>query len=351
MAELLIPQRGGDTGTNAYDLTNNPYILFGVLGKAATHSETLKQKTQASLEVIIKNIQSEPYEPDIEICPICQSVEIQNRSFRPKNVKTVGYLNLSLLIRRKKCKKCGCTFSPTENLTLLKGRYDRAIVELGVLLYFGGCSYNYTQDVLYSTLGVAPYENAIRNWVLKLGLNAKRTNKSVLTRKTVKRFATDEQYFTLRIPGANETACATICIDLENNRIIDFKVTDDKQLNYLLAREALEPIDKNAELAVTDGAPAYNDAIKDALPNAYHQIDLIHRVKNKRKRKAVKKQFQNFKDGTENEERAKFEKLKADRTEEHKKKLNGSNNHHRKEDLPKVFSKESKENKKALRKN
>lgn len=94
MAEILILQRGGDIGINANDLTSNTYILFGILGKTATYSEALKQKTQESLEVIIKNIQSEPYEPDIEYCPFCQSEEIKNRSFRSKNVKTVGCLFL-----------------------------------------------------------------------------------------------------------------------------------------------------------------------------------------------------------------------------------------------------------------
>ncbi|NVM04508.1 MAG: hypothetical protein HWN67_19450 [Candidatus Helarchaeota archaeon] len=54
---------------------------------------------------------------------------------------------------------CGHTCSPTEELTLPKGRCDRAIVDMGVLLYFGVCSHNYARKVLHSTLGVAPSPN------------------------------------------------------------------------------------------------------------------------------------------------------------------------------------------------
>ncbi|MHA1380549.1 MAG: transposase, partial [Candidatus Helarchaeota archaeon] len=217
-------------------------------------------------------------------------------------------------------------------------------------LYFGGCSHNYTRNVLHSTLGVAPSSSTTQNWVKILGLNAKKNNKSVLTRKTAKKFAADEQYFTLRIPGLNGTACATVCIDLETNRVVDFNVTDAKQLNYLLARETVKPIDKNAELVVTDGAPAYATAIKEMLPKAHHQICLQHRVRNKRKKKEVKKQFKKFKKGIEKEKRAKFEEKKAKMVKQHKKKLNGSSSRRREEDILNTSNKGSKKNKKGLRK-
>ena len=344
-------QEAGSIGEETRDLVVSPSILFGAVGKTAMHSESLKQKTQGHLEAIIQNIQSEPYEPEVECCPYCQDKDVRNRSFRPKNVKTVDGLKLALSIRRKKCEKCGRTCSPTEELTLLKGRYDRAIVDMGVLLYFGGCSHNFTRNVLHSTLGVAPSPSTTQNWVRILGLKATRTNKSFLTRKTAKKFAADEQYFTLRIPGLNGTACATVCIDLETNRIVDFNVTDAKQLNYLLAREIVEPMDENAELAVTDGAPAYATAIKELLPKAHHQICLQHRVRNKRKKKEVKKQFKKFKKGIEEEKRTKFEEKKDKMVKEHKKKSNGSRVRLKEEGTPNTSSKKSTKSKKGSRKN
>lgn len=321
------------------ELAVNPSILFGAVGKTATHSENLKQKTQTALAALIQAIQSEPYEPEVGCCPYCQTTAIRNRSFRPKTIKTIGNLNLALSIRRKQCKNCGQTFSPTEELTLPHGRYDRGIAELAGILYFGGCSYDYVRDVLHSTLGVAPWKRAIQNWVVKLGLKAKRTNRSVLTRKTAKRFAADEQYFTLRIPGSDGTACVTVCIDLETNRIVDFKVTDAKQLNYLLAGEIIESMDKAAELVVTDGAPAYASAIQDKLPKAEHQLCLQHRVRNKRKTKEVKTQFNHFKKELEAEKRTKFEEEKAQLGKDHKKKWTGSNGRRSKGDIPPTLPK------------
>jgi len=349
VTELLGTQGVEGIGRDSKELTVSPSILFGAVGKTATHSENLKQKTQTALEALIQAIQSEPYEPEVECCPYCQSKEIVNRSFRPKTVKTVGNLSLALSIRRKKCKNCRRTCSPTEELTLPNGRYDRGIVELAGIMYFGGCSYDYVRDVLHSTLGVAPWKRAIQNWVMKLGLKAKRTNQSVLTRKTAKRFAADEQYFTLRIPGADGTACVTVCIDLETNKIVDFRVNDAKQLNYLLASDIIEPMDKAAELIVTDGAPAYASAIQDKLPNAEHQLYLQHRVRNKRKKKEVKKQFKHFKKELEAEERAKFKAHKAKLVKVHKKKFGGLNERRREEGIQNILPKKLKKNKKGSR--
>lgn len=46
-------------------------------------------------------------------------------------------------------------------------------MELELLLYFDCGSYNYIQNVFYSTFGVAPFENVIQNEVVKSGLNVK----------------------------------------------------------------------------------------------------------------------------------------------------------------------------------
>jgi len=320
VVEFIGPQGVEGIGKESTKFSVNSSILFGAIGKTATHSEHLKQQTQTALKTLMQAIQSEPYIPEVECCPSCRAKKMVKRSFRPKTVKTIGNLNLHLSIRRKQCKTCGQTFSPTEDLTLPHGRYDRGIVELAGILYFGGCSYEYVRDVLHATLSVAPWIRAIQNWVVILGLKAKRTNRSVLTRKMAKRFAADEQYFTLRIPGSDGTACVTVCIDLETNRIVDFKVNDAKQLNYLLAREIVESMDQAAELVVTDGAPAYASAIQEKLPEAEHRLCLEHRVRNKRKKKAVKQQFNLFKQEREAEARAHFDEQKGKLVQSHKKK-------------------------------
>lgn len=292
------------------------WMLNGALKTLVLPPSELRSTAEKALATLMDSLSLHTYVPPVKRCPSCGR-DVTSRhtchdwGSRPKTIRTSHEVILSLSVKRRRC-ACGRTFSvtPTGDLTLPKGRIDLSIVNVGCLLYFGGCSYEYTRDVLAATFGVRVAKRTVQNWVRIKGLAALRTNKSVLTRVTAKRAAVDEQYFTLRVPGGDTTACVTLTIDLEENLLLDISVVEGRQTNYLVAKSALKSLEgRETELVVTDGNPAYGSAVKEALPTARHQVCLQHRVRNVRKKRQVKKLFRAFKESVKRPKEEEFNEV------------------------------------------
>lgn len=230
-------------------------------------------------------------------CPHCSTAaNVQTLTCSHTVVKpilTTGGVVIPLTVRSHRCPKCHYRTDERHELTLPKGVYDREIVLMGAAIYACGCSFEDTRNLIHSIYQLTPTISTIENWVTKLGLQAHQLNKDALAECQVKTVQIDEIFTAIhdgKIDEQHTPVFATVLQEYEFGTILHIGCSTGTQTNRAIVEANLQEIAQHhPQELIGDGCASYPGAVKAVLPQTKFIRDLVHEVRNVRKKPIVKK--------------------------------------------------------------
>ncbi len=210
-----------------------------------------------------------------------------------KVIITNGNVKIRVKVLNHRCPKCNYRREDRAELTLGNGTYDRELVLAATAIYACGCSLEHTRGLLTGIFGVTPALSTIHNWKIRIGLMAYQLNREVLEPIKMKTIQIDELFTAVRDGQLEKThtpVFATAILESTYGALLHVGVSHGSQTNRIIVEANLKQIKHHEpEIIVGDGCPSYPGAVAQELPKATFIRDLVHEVRNIRKKKTVKK--------------------------------------------------------------
>jgi len=153
-----------------------------------------------------------------------------------------------------------------------------------------------TQALLTRLFGITPALNTIWHWKLQLGIQAPYLNQEALGSVQTPTIRMDEFFVTLRdgqTAGQHTAALATVIQEDQFGAILQAGVTLGRQTNLAIMESNLRQVQHHQpKKVVEDGCSSYPGAVDHVLPEAQFVRDLVHEVRNVRKKPRVKSWLQ-----------------------------------------------------------
>ena len=230
-------------------------------------------------------------------CPYCS----KNGNFQlltlyrieEKVIITNGNVKIRVKVLNHRCPKCNYRREDRAELTFVNGIYDRELVLAATAIYTCGCSLEHTRGLMTSIFGVIPALSTIHNWKIRIGLLAYQLNREVLEPIKMKTIQIDELFTAVRdgqLEKIHTPVFATAILESAYGLLLHIGVSHGSQTNRVIVEANLKQIKHHKpEIIVGDGCPSYPGAVAQVLHKATFIRDLVHEVRNVRKKKTVKK--------------------------------------------------------------